>query len=168
MALKCLPALSFEDADRIKASFSLIVDHIIEVCDTQGLSNFDPCRQRIDELCIYFQKYYVDFRPLFPPQMWNHRNAAFEGLARTTNAVEGWHFGLQAHFTGAHPTIWKLLTALKKDAATQTLSYLQFTAGHSVLPKKYRDINELVQNIMRNYNANLPLSFLKSIAALSS
>ena len=35
-----------------------------------------------------------------------------------------WHLGLQSHFSGAHPTIWKLLSALKKDAASQKLGYL--------------------------------------------
>ena len=29
-------------------------------------------------------------------------------LARTTNAVEGWHFGMQSYFSGLHPIIWKV------------------------------------------------------------
>ena len=30
-------------------------------------------------------------------------------IARTTNAVEGWHFGIQSYFSGAHPNMWKVV-----------------------------------------------------------
>ena len=31
------------------------------------------------------------------------------GLARTTNAVEGWHLGVTALFQGSHPSIYTFL-----------------------------------------------------------
>ena len=58
-------------------------------------------------------------RAFIPPSIWNKREAASEGVARTTNAVEGWHFGIQAFFSGSHPTLWRTLENLKKDVATQ-------------------------------------------------
>ena len=118
--------------------------------------------EKIDELCCYFQKTYIEGRrrSLFPPYIWNQREAAFEGIARTTNSVEGWHFGLQSYFTGAHPTIWKLLAALKKDAASQKLRYLQAIAGQPEKPQKtYRDLNEKVQKIMAHYNEDFLCPF---------
>ena len=145
-----------------------MIDDITEVCDSQDVDMAEI--EKIDELCCYFQKTYIEGprRPLFPPNIWNQREAAFEGIARTTNSVERWHFGLQAYFTGAHPTIWKLLAALKKDAACQKLRYLQTIAGQPELPrKKYRDLNEKVQKIMAHYNEGIPLPFLRSIAALT-
>ena len=168
LALRCLPALAFEDKGKVKGSFSLVIDDITEVCDSQDVDMAEI--EKIDELCCYFQKTYIEGprRPLFPPNIWNQREAAFEGIARTTNSVEGWHFGLQAYFTGAHSTIWQLLAALKKDAASQKLRYLQTIAGQPELPrKKYRDLNEKVQKIMAHYNEGIPLPFLRSIAALT-
>ena len=35
-------------------------------------------------------------------------DAAGEGVARTTNSVEGWHYWLQAYFSGSTPNIWLL------------------------------------------------------------
>ena len=75
-------------------------------------------------------------RTAFPPAIWNQQQAAFEGLARTTNAVEGWHFGVQAFFSGSHPSLWKSLETLRKDAATQKYLYLQSTAGISFSQRK--------------------------------
>ena len=39
--------------------------------------------------------------------------AAGEGVARTTNSVKGWYYGLQAYFTGSQPNVWLLLRNLE-------------------------------------------------------
>ena len=39
-----------------------------------------------------------------------------------TVVVEGWHYGIQALFSGSHPEIWKLLANLQKEAAVQKLN----------------------------------------------
>jgi len=33
--------------------------------------------------------------------------AGLDGIARTTNCVEGWHYGLQLLFQCHHPTVWQ-------------------------------------------------------------
>ena len=75
---------------------------IANVADQQHLDSF--LIKKIDELCLYFQSIYIKCSLLnrlliFHPQIWNQRDAAIEGIARTTNAVEGWHYGIQALFS---------------------------------------------------------------------
>ena len=97
LALKLIPSLAFEKLENVKSSFKLVVEDIQEVCEQLSLGSSEV--ERIDELCSYFQNTYIEKNlrePLFPPSIWNKREAASEGVARTTNAVEGWHFGIQA------------------------------------------------------------------------
>ena len=106
-----IPALAFEKIEQIEKSFELIVEEITNVADQQNLDSF--VIEKTDELCLYFQTNYIKCsllnRPAtFPPKIWNQRDAAIEGNARTTNAVEGWYYGIQALFSGSHQAIWKL------------------------------------------------------------
>ena len=77
----------------------------------------------------YIENPIVNKKPPFPIEIWNQYDAAGEGVARTTNSVEGWHYGLQAYFSGSSPNIWLLLRNLEKDSKMQKLKYVQETAG---------------------------------------
>ena len=130
LTLKLIPSLAFEKLENVKSSFKLVVEDIQEVCEQLSLDSSEL--ERIDELYSYFQNTYIEKNlrePLFPSSIWNKREAASEGVARTTNAVEGWHFVIQAFFSGSHPSLGRTLENLKKDAATQKYLYLQSTAG---------------------------------------
>src|SRR6218665_1233547 len=59
----------------------------------------------------------------------NQRKAAADGLARTTNIVEGWHHSLQVILQCSHPTLWKLLSQLMNDCSKQKASLLQGSTG---------------------------------------
>ena len=87
-----LLALAFEKEENIIInSHDKIVEEIQIVCDrtikeSEKIAN-------VEELCFYFGsnsiKSLVPSREaLFPPLLWNQRDAASSGLARTTNAVE--------------------------------------------------------------------------------
>ena len=41
--------------------------------------------------------------PPAPIELWNQYDAAGEGVAQTTNRVEGWYYGLQECFSGSTP-----------------------------------------------------------------
>ena len=98
----------------------------------------------------------------------NKREAASEGVARTTNAVEGWHFGMQAFFSGSHPSLWRTLENLKKDAATQKYLYLQSTAGTEFSRrKKYRELEAKVKNAIERHQDENTIAFLRAMASLS-
>ena len=141
------------------------------MADQQNLDSF--VIEKIDELCLYFQTNYIKCpllnRPAtFPPQIWNQRDAAIEGIARTTNAVEGWHYGIQALFSGSHPGISKLLTNLQKDAAVQKLNFLNASSGHKFpKKKKYENLKGKVQNLMQIYRDETDIHFFRAIASLT-
>ena len=154
LAFRMIPALAFEQLDRIDESFEKVVGEIMDVCDRYKLEQ--DIIDKTDQLLTYFQNYYIK-QPsgrnvMFPPFLWNQKLAAANGIARTTNAVEGWHFGIQAFFSGSHPSIWKVLVGLRKDSVTQKKILLQARAGENFPKrKKYREINEKVQKVMSHY-----------------
>ena len=88
---------------------------------------------------------------------------AIDGLARTNNATEGWHFGLQALFQGSHPNIWIFLRQLKKDSLVHKFNAIQGLAGaENPTRKKYRLLNNRVQNICREYKTGEKKSLVES------
>ena len=89
------------------------------------------------------------------------------GIARTTNAVEGWHFGIQSYFSGAHLNMWKVVGSLQKDASVQRLNFFDASSGHKFTKKKkYRVLNERVQNIMSVYEDKTDLYFFRALSSL--
>jgi len=54
-------------------------------------------------------------------------------IARTTNAVEGWRFGLQALFLCHHPTLRTFVEGIEKNLQMQRASFLQGIAAHKLL-----------------------------------
>jgi hypothetical protein len=138
-----------------------------------------PAKEHMHELLSYFEHTYVrgrrlrgrgeNYAPaLFPVESWNQRAAATDGLARTTNSVEGWHYGLQALFQCSHPTLWKFLSGLKSDNVKQQALFLQGVAGAEQLPRhKYRALNERVQRAVATYGHADAMTFLRAMAYLS-
>jgi len=104
----------------------------------------------LDELVSYFEHTYIRGRrlrgrtenygpSLFPIEVWNQHSAGIDGVARTTNSVEGWHHGLQTLFQGHHPTLWSFLTGIKQDLQQQKGRLLQGATGmEHPSKKKYR------------------------------
>jgi len=77
----------------VTEAFVLLVDSI-----PQGID-------RMDEVVTYFEHTYIRGRRLrggkdnyreasCPIELWNQQAAGLAGIARTTNSVEGWHYGL--------------------------------------------------------------------------
>ena len=133
-------------------SYDMIVQELQTVCDRNCL---EP--EKTDKFCLYFDSIYIkslvpNREILLPSSLWNQRDAAVSGIARTTNAVEGWHFGIQSYFSGAHPNMWKVAGSLQKDASVQKLNFFDASSGYKFTKKKkYRVLNERVQNIMSVY-----------------
>ena len=93
-----LPALSFEK-EEIGNSYKKTVEEIQIVCNR---TIKEPEKiAKVDELYLYVGSNYIkslvpNREVLFPPSLWNQREAASSGLARTTNAEEDWHYGIQS------------------------------------------------------------------------
>lgn len=101
--------------------------------------------------------------------MWNKFAAAGDGIARTTNAVEGWHYGLQALFMCIHPNLWTFLEGIVRDCSLHVASFLQATAGTQHLSrKKYRTLRDRVARTVAGYRQTDRMTYLFAIAHLSN
>ena len=114
-----LPTLAHVPPCHVKASFELVVEKIAEVIDKETFD--DTISDKRDEQALYFTNNYIEGPTVtkkapFPIELRNQFEAAGEGVARTTNSVEGWNYGRQAYFTGSQPNVWLLLRNLEKDS----------------------------------------------------
>ena len=168
LSLRMLPALAHLPLSHVKAAFELVIDDITDVIESEG---FDTnVIEKTDELTMYFKNTYIE-NPLpnrstqFPIEIWNQSDAAIDGVARTTNSVEGWHYGLQSYFTGVRPNVWHLIKNLQKDANVQKFKYIQETAGKMQAKRaKYEKIKKEVQAIRGNFNEKDIIPYLRAIA----
>ena len=105
--IRCLSALAHVPVDDVVDAFELLAEDM-------------PEHEKMDELLSYFEHTYIRGRRLrgrganygaatFPIPLWNQFESAGDGIARTTNMVEGWHHGMQSLFMCSHPTLWLLL-----------------------------------------------------------
>ena len=142
----------------------MIVEEITNVTNQQNLDSF--VIEKIDELGFYFQSDYIKFpllnRPPTFPHKFGTKDAAIERIVRTTNAVEGWRYGIQALFSGSHPGIW-----LQEDAAVQKLTILNASSGQKFPKKEYENLRGKVQNLMQIYIDETDIHFFRAIASLT-
>jgi hypothetical protein len=165
-AVRCLAALSHVPVDDVIEAFEILAESM-------------PANEHMDELLTYFEHTYIRGRrlrgrgenygpPLFSIDTWNQRDAAVDGIARTTNSVEGWHHGLQALFQCSHPTMWKFLAGLQSDCMKQKASFLQGVTGvEQPAVKRCRILKDRVMRSVATYGKTEILTYLRSLAYLS-
>jgi len=137
-----------------------------------------PPHPHMDELLNYFEHSYIkgrrlagrrqQYRPaIFPPESWNQRQSAVDGISRTTNIAEGWHHSLHSLFLCDHPSMWVFLDGLKKDMTLQKAGFLQGIAGSQRRPKHtYVQLKQRVQGAVDNYRKTDTVTYLRAIAHL--
>ena len=164
-AVLCLPALSYVPSDCVVEAFELLADSM-------------PHHDHMDELISFFEHTYIRGRrrgnsnsypqPLFPIAQWNHFDNAVDGIARTTNAVEGWHYALQCLFQCSHPTMWTFLNGILADIGNQKYHFLQGISG-AVLPplRKYERVKQNVQRVVGQFGATDIITYLKAVQYLA-
>ncbi|KAK4876031.1 hypothetical protein RN001_012453 [Aquatica leii] len=103
---------------------------------------------------------------LFPVDMWNLHERTLNGEDRTNNHAEASHRRLQTELTMDHPTIWKLIEGLKKVQKGRDVFYERLVAGNSPPKniKKYRDVDERILRLVRDYEDRDIIEFLRVIA----
>jgi len=134
IAVRCLPALAMVPSSDVVDAFLVLADNM-------------PNNDQMPELLSYFEHTYVRGRRrpglaenyasvIFPTDTWNHFETADQGIARTTNAVEGWHYGLQALFQRHHPTLWAFMKGIEKGVQMQHAAFHQCIAGSQIAISK--------------------------------
>ena len=108
-----------------------------------------PEYEKMPQLLAYFEHTYVRGRKrprrnecyrsaLYTVETWNHFESASEGSARTTNSIEGWHYGLQALFQCHYPTLWTFIKGLEKNKQIRHATFAQGVSGLQLfVPKRY-------------------------------
>lgn len=161
-----MPTLAHVPPEDITESFDILADTA-------------PQHERINEVVTYFEHTYIRGRRLrgraelygpavFLIQTWNKHNAAADGIARSTNSVEGWHHGLQSLLSCSYPSMWTFFEGLMKNIAKQKAAYLQASTGAERVPKKsYRLLKKRVNRAVNGYGNIDVLTYLRAIAHLS-
>jgi hypothetical protein len=164
--IRCLAALSHVPPNDVVNGFETLVQEM-------------PANEKVNDVVTYFEQTYIRGRrrpgrgdnygpAIFPIPTWNQFDVAGEGIARTTNSVEGWHHSLQALFMCQHPTMWTFLAGIQRDCQLSKASYLQATTGVVHVGKKtYRDLKARVQRAVGAYGRSDLLTYLRAIAHLS-
>ena len=82
--------------------------------------------------------------------MWN----VYQVNLRTNNHCEGWNNRFNRLVNKHHPNIWHLLTAIRDEQASSTVTRLQITAGQEVLHrnKKQEAVEKQIQRLTVSYN----------------
>jgi len=164
--LRCLTAISHVPEDDVVMAFEMLVSEM-------------PANEKVNDVVTYFEHTYVRGRrrpgraanygqAIFPIALWNQFDAAGEGIARTTNSVEGWHYSLQSLFMCQHPTMWTFLAGIERDSQMSKTAYLQAATGvQHVTEKKYRDLKARVTRAVTGYLDVDTMTYLRAIAHLS-
>ena len=74
--------------------------------------------------------------PRFPPHVWNVHEVTLSGNHRTNNICESWNSGFKHLVGSANPSLWTVITSLKKDVAHTETENLQHQ--HGIQPRKRR------------------------------
>ena len=153
-------------------------EDILDIFNTLA-DNFPPL-DRVDELLAYFELTYIQGRDRghgrergparYPPPVWNHFSAPRNNIPRTTNAVEGFHNGLNSLFLSQHPSIWKLMDGLKKDISLHLKTLADNEVENNPPPRsKYIVLSERLAARVDHYeDANDKLQYLRSVAHIFS
>lgn len=173
MAVKSLLALTFVPEDDVIDRFYEVVERLTDLAEEY------PELERVDELCNYFELTFVRGaqRPgrqrlpaRYPIALWNHFTDPGNDVPRTTNAVEGYHHGLNSLFLSQHPSLWKLLTGLEMDMALhlKTLADDQ-VANNPPRRQKYLALTQRLAEKVNTY-ATTPdkLRYLRAVANIFS
>ena len=164
--IRCLAALSHVPVDDVVHAFEVLVQDM-------------PSNENVNDVVTYFELTYIRGRrrpgrgenysaAVFPLPLWNQFESAGEGIARTTNSVEGWHHSLQAIFMCQHPTMWTFLSGIHRECSMSKAAYLQATTGAVHVGKKtYRDLKARVMRAVAAYGESDILTYLRAIAHLS-
>ena len=160
--IKQLQALAFAPPQDVCSLFNDFVESLDAAAD-----------EALGEFLVYFETTWLGMtqrgrrrRPTFDIDMWLVYSRVQDNLPRTNNSLEGWHNAFNKRVSVKHPTIPKLLRKIRKEQASNEILLEQAAMGMNISRNNntYVRVNERLKILVRNYNRNEGLSFLKAIA----
>ena len=104
--------------------------------------------------------------PIFNIKIWNVFDRVAEEQARTNNAIEGFNSAIQKTLSCQHPTIWKLISSLKKEAVMAKKKLIEEEQGYCSNKRKRRvRIENNIKKLLTTYDASEKVTFLEGIAS---
>ena len=119
---KMLLALAFVPLNSITRAFEVISSDIPE---------------ELMDLYDYFEDTWIGRptrhtrrQPMFPQRVWCVQDRVEQNLPRTNNSVEAWHRAFQRTVGYVHPTVYKLIEALRLEQSNTENTVTRLQAGH--------------------------------------
>lgn len=162
LKVKCLTALAFVPPSAVKEYFeSLTSDEFYA-----SSSNMEDLVDYVEDNWIGGNRRGTSRPPRFAIEDWNGYHRVIDDLARTNNAVEGWHRGFQTQLGACHPSLWKFIDTIKKEQNSNELQIETSLAGEPSGPprKKYRDLTDRLKVIAQNFENRSVVEYLTAIA----
>ena len=129
--------------------------------------------QEANGVADYSEKYYIGQiqggqrrQPLFPIVLWNVNQQVLAYQCRTNNRIKGWHRRFSSELGGHHPTVWRIIDALKSEERQSSQALERMIAGHVPPPRKrkYVEVDRRLQQIVERYDGRDGDAFLRGIA----
>ena len=144
-------------------------NHVVEAFEELQESSPDELGPIID----YFEDTYIGRKrrrnrapPMFRHETWNMNERAANELPKTNNKVEGWHRKMVSAVNSCHPNFWHFLEVLKKEQTLSNVVMNQAEAGQEGEKQrlKWRNCAQRIGNLVRDFEINNVLAFLRGIA----
>ena len=137
MVKRC-SALAFLPLDRVDNAWKLIFD---DAPDHPGVRCF---------LDYMVETWIDDIFAIFPPKIWGHHGNYGQ---RTTNNLEGLHRVWNNVIGKAHPSVYELITLMKKHQSKEETQIIQLNFGKKpkASKKKYRDLTAFIEEETNKY-----------------
>ena len=130
---------------------------------------------RAEVILQYFERYYIGLRhgpngqrgmPMFPVPLWNVFRQVIDDHCRTNNHVEGWHRRFSSKIACHHPTVWKLINALKSEERQTAHAFERLVAGQGApaRKRKYVLLDQRLKRLVEEYEGRDQDEFLRGIA----
>ena len=116
----------------------------------------------------YFHDNYIGTTwtpPLYDIRLWNVLSRLKNGIPRTSNHAEGWHYRFQNFLENWYPPIWRVMFELLREQHRTENTFARMAVGRypSRSVKKYKDLTSSLKKTTAKYNKIPFTTFVKSI-----
>ena len=163
LQVKQLCALAFVPVHDVVYAFEELIESEYYI---ENKSLFQPILNYFEDTWIGRPVRRKRRSPIFPLNIWNVYENVLMKRPRTNNAVEGWHNAFNSSIGVHHTTIWKFINFIKteQNLVEAKIEKINLGESHALKRKKYKDLDQRLENVVLNYQRGDILNYLKGIA----